>query len=35
MKTAHAGLGIRSRDFDALVGDLGKTLKKFKVPKTP
>ena len=33
MKTAHAGLGIRSRDFDALVGDLGKTLKKFKVPK--
>jgi hypothetical protein len=22
-----------SRDFDALVGNLGKTLKKFKVPK--
>ena len=33
MKTAHAGMGIRSRDFNALVGDLGKTLKKFKVPK--
>jgi hemoglobin len=33
MKTVHAGLGIRSRDFDALVEDLGKTLKKFKVPK--
>ncbi|MGI8570174.1 MAG: group I truncated hemoglobin [Methylocella sp.] len=33
MKTVHAGLGIRSRDFNALVGDLGKTLKKFKVPK--
>ena len=33
MKTAHAGLGIRSRDFNALVGDLAKTLKKFKVPK--
>jgi hemoglobin len=33
MKTVHADLGIRSRDFDALVEDLGKTLKKFKVPK--
>jgi hemoglobin len=33
MKSAHAGMGIRSADFDALVGDLGKTLKKFKVPK--
>ncbi len=33
MKTAHAGMGIHSRDFNALVGDLGKTLKKFKVPK--
>jgi hemoglobin len=32
MKTAHAGLGIRSRHFNALVQDLGKTLKKFKVP---
>jgi hemoglobin len=33
MMCAHAGMGIRSADFDALVGDLGKTLKKFKVPK--
>jgi len=33
MRTVHAGLAIRSRDFDALVGDLGKSLKKFKVPK--
>jgi len=33
MKTAHAGLGIRNRDFNALVADLGKTLNKFKVPK--
>jgi hemoglobin len=33
MKTAHAGMGIRSKDFNALVGDLGKTLNKFKVPK--
>jgi hemoglobin len=33
MKDAHAGMGIRNRDFNALVGDLGKTLKKFKVPK--
>jgi hemoglobin len=32
MKTAHAGMGIRSRDFNALVGDLKKTLNKFKVP---
>jgi hemoglobin len=32
MKTAHAGMGVRSRDFNALVADLGKTLKKFKVP---
>jgi hemoglobin len=32
MKDTHAGMGVRSRDFDALVGDLGKTLKKFKVP---
>jgi hemoglobin len=32
MKEAHAGMGVRSRDFNALVGDLGKTLKKFKVP---
>ena len=32
MKSAHAGMGIRSRDFNALVGDLSKTLRKFKVP---
>jgi hemoglobin len=33
MKTAHAGMGVRSRDFNALVQDLGKSLNKFKVPK--
>ena len=33
MKTAHAGMGVRSRDFNALVQDLQKTLRKFKVPK--
>jgi hemoglobin len=33
MRSAHAGMGIRTADFNALVGDLGKTLKKFKVPK--
>jgi hemoglobin len=33
MKSVHAGMGIRAADFNALVGDLGKTLKKFKVPK--
>ena len=32
MKTAHAGMGVRGRDFNALVQDLGATLKKFKVP---
>jgi hemoglobin len=32
MRTTHAGMGIRSRHFNALVQDLGKTLKKFKVP---
>ncbi len=32
MKEAHAGMGVRSRDFNALVGDLSKSLKKFKVP---
>lgn len=32
MKSAHAGMGIRSSHFDALVQDLGKALKKFKVP---
>jgi len=25
-------MGVRSRDFKALVGDLGKTLRKFRVP---
>ena len=33
MKTAHAGLGISNADWDALVGDLGKSLNKFKVKK--
>jgi len=33
MKTAHAGMGIRNRDFNALVQDLQKTLRKFKVPR--
>jgi hemoglobin len=32
MKTAHAGMGIRNKDFDALVRDLVKSLNKFKVP---
>ena len=32
MKTAHAGMGVRGRDFNALVQDLGRTLKKLKVP---
>ena len=32
MREAHAGMGVRSSHFNALVGDLGKTLKKFKVP---
>ena len=32
MRTVHAGMGIRSRHFNALVQDLGKTLNKFKVP---
>ena len=33
MKTAHAGMGIRNKDFDALVQNLVKSLNKFKVPK--
>jgi len=33
MKTAHAGMGVRGKDFNALVQDLQKTLRKFKVPK--
>jgi hemoglobin len=32
MKTTHAGMGITSTEFDALVGDLVATLNKFKVP---
>jgi hemoglobin len=31
MKTAHAGMGVGSADFDALVGDLVAALDKFKV----
>lgn len=33
MKSTHAGMGISSSDFDALVGDLVTTLNKFKVPE--
>ena len=32
MKSAHAGMGIKSSHFNALVQDIGKALKKFKVP---
>jgi len=32
MKTAHKGMGVKGRHFDALVEDLGKSLNKFKVP---
>jgi hemoglobin len=32
MKSVHAGMGIQGKHFNALVGDLGKTLNKFKVP---
>ena len=32
MKRTHAGMGITSTEFDALVGDLVATLNKFKVP---
>lgn len=32
MKNAHAGLGIKSNEFEALVEDLKITLNKFKVP---
>jgi hemoglobin len=31
MKNAHAGMGVTSAEFDALVGDLMATLNKFKV----
>ena len=33
MKATHAGMGVSSDDFDALVGDLVATLNKFKVPE--
>jgi hemoglobin len=33
MKATHAGMGVSSDDFDALVGDLVTTLNKFKVPE--
>jgi len=33
MKSAHAGMRISDGEFDALVGDLVKTLDKFKVPE--
>ena len=32
MKTAHAGMGVKEADFNALVDDLTKALDKFKVP---
>jgi hemoglobin len=32
MKSVHAGMGIQSKHFNALVEDLGKSLNKFKVP---
>ena len=32
MREAHRGLGVRNQDFDALVGDLVKSLNKFNVP---
>ena len=33
MKATHAGMGVSSADFDALVGDLVATLNIFKVPE--
>jgi len=33
MKTAHAGMGVKEADFNALVEDLVKALDKFKVPE--
>jgi hemoglobin len=33
MKATHAGMGVSSEDFEALVGDLVATLNKFKVPE--
>jgi len=34
MKEAHAGMGVTSGEFDALVGDLVATLNEFKVGNT-
>jgi hemoglobin len=33
MKTAHAGMGVRNRDFNAHEQDLPKSLNKYKEPK--
>jgi hemoglobin len=33
MKAAHRGMGVTNAQFDALVGDLVKTLEKLKVPE--
>jgi hemoglobin len=33
MATAHQGMGIRGDEFDALVGDLVKSLDKYQVPE--
>jgi hemoglobin len=33
MKTAHAGMGVKEADFNALVEDLVKALDEFKVPQ--
>lgn len=33
MTTAHKGMGIRADEFDALVGDLVRSLDKYKVPE--
>lgn len=33
MKTAHAGMGVSTADFSALVEDLVGALDKFKVPE--
>ena len=32
MKSAHKGMGVAGKHFNALVEDLGKSLNKFKVP---
>ena len=34
MKDAHAGMGVTSGEFDALVGDLVATLNQFRIGKT-